>query len=368
MSLTAPDAITYEESAFAPVDEDVYGGIVPFGIKHVDEAFMAGVKPYSPQIIAIQGGSGARKTTLILNIIKNMCLSNTLIDNHRIIFDTLENGMTVERVFLALRQMVATQILIYEYHLRECIPANSDPREYLWWLFNQPLPSLGSRDLCLMPTDTINGKETSICVLTADFVETFYREQIQMTERQLYAWQLAGQVIRDFPLEVFGTSEHPNFEEAERRSEDTTNIEASLKRWLKLAEEYGGIQVISDHLGEYWFGRYVLPQEKQGQIVPYYARFVKTARCTLWAINQEGIGHQKDFRQLGIVYGSMGGDVLKSTAQLNWRVGYNQFEDKYHMLLYTPVKGRRGSHPDLRLNIEPNSGCIFGDSQVAERE
>jgi hypothetical protein len=368
MSLLAREAIKTEESTYTPADEAVSGPIVPFGIYHLDESLPAGIKPTSPQLIAIQGGSGSRKTTLILNLINNMCLSGTLPSYHRIIVDTLENGMTVERYFLAMRQMIATKILIYEYWLKKCLPVDVSLKEYLWWLFNQELPPLGARELAQGPKDTIHGKEMSICVLTADFIEACYREVLQMTDRQLYAWQLAGQAIADFPVEVFGVSEHPDPDEAGRRSCDTTSIAISLERWLKLNEEYGSIQVISDHLGEYWIGEGTTAHDRQIRIVPYYSRFVKTARTTLWAINQEGIGHQREFQYKGKVLGSMGGDILGAAAQLNWRVGYEKHIDMYHMKLFMPVKSRRGNHPDLLLNIEPNSGAIFGKSQVIERE
>lgn len=362
--MLAKDIILTEQAALTPPPEEAVLNPVPFGIWHLDLAFPAGVKPTSPQLNVIQGGSGARKTSLMLNIILKMCLSGNLPEDHIILYDTLENGMTIERLILTLRCMVATLFIIYKQWLRPDMPSG-DVREYLNKLFAIPLPILPPQEIigkCLSPDGLPE------CVFTVDFIELWYRKKIRMTPNQIEAWLIAGDVVSLFPLEVFGVSEHYDREEAARRSIDTADIEQAFSRWLRFAGSHHSVQVISDYLTAYWIGSGDSDHyAKQKIITPYYDRFVKSTRNTLWAINQEGVGHQREFRNVGKVLGSSGGDVLMSASQNNWRVSYNNAEDPYHFTLHSPVKSRRGNHGDIKCMIEPKSGVIFGRSMLADR-
>lgn len=368
MGLLASEAIRTEQQAFTIVPGSNDGEIVPFGIYHVDQNLIAGVKPTSPQLNVIQGGGGARKTSLMLNFIINMCLSGKLSEGHLIVYDTLESGMTIERIILVLRCMVATKYMLYRRILGIKAPhPDDDILCYLNKLFDRSLPPVSPEELLSQVTFVFNNQEIPELAFKPDLIELFYKDKINLTANQLEAWLIAGDAVSLFPLEVYGISEHNNDDVATARSIDTTDHVASFERWLKLADEYSSIQVISDYMQSYWTGSSD-HYEKQKVIVPYYERFVKSSRSTLWVISQEGIGHQRDFNRSGEVLGSSGGDVLKNASQNNWRVSYSKVNEPCKMILHAPVKSRRGNHPDLELMIEPNSGVIFGRSRIKGRE
>jgi hypothetical protein len=369
--LTAKKSVETTKEAFSPrINPDgTVEDVVPFGISGVDASFLVGVEPTVPQMYAIQGAGGTRKTTFVLNIIANMCLSGKLPENHQILVDSLENGMSIERYLVTIRLIIATKILIYErWTDQKCLPIGVHPREYAWELFGLELPQAqDSMGLCLGPKGIIHGAELPLCAFTIDFVKACYRNRLTMTDRQLYAWETAGEIVSEFPITVFGVSEHPDNDEADRRSDTTTVIENAILRWGEFAEVYDSVQIVVDFMQEYFFPDTFNLYEKQLRAIPYLSQFVKDHRCTVWVISQESIGQGHQFDNTGQVSGSAGGNTLKNASHTNWRVGYKDTEDIYHMKLFRPVKSRRGMHPDLQLNIEPNSGAIFGKSQVVQR-
>lgn len=364
--LSLIEAVQTEKYAFRNNSSSTSLARVPFGINHLDLAFAAGVKPASPQLNVIQGGGGARKTTLALNLIINQCISGKLPADHHIVIDTLENGMTIERFAIVIRSIVATKLMIYhQWTGTKHMPDGMNPVEYARKLFDLDIPNQSPQDLIGEVKDKLNGSDVLTCVLTPDFIEEVHNDRVRMTVEQEYCWWLAGEIIKDFPITIFGISEHNTYEIAEARSVMTTSIEESFRRWCEIAENYSSVQIVSDYLQEYDTGT-TDHYDKQKVIVPFYSRWIKTYRGTIWAISQEGIGHQKDYARTGYVLGSSGGDVLKNASQTNWRVSYDKHISPFWMKLHSPVKSRRGNHPDILLKLEPNSGCIFGQSAIRE--
>lgn len=368
MALWAKQYVETAQEVYRYTPEEKQYARVPFGIYHMDIAFPSGIRPLAPQLNVIQGGGGTRKTTFFLNLLIRMCLSGTLHPDHVIAIDTLENGMTVEAYLQAMQRMMAElQLIVGHWTGYTCMLPGETPRKYLWRLLLEGLEGQDAATLVHGPKVTLNNRQVSACCFTSDFVEQYYNETMYMDERQQYAWYIAGEALKDFPVMVHGVSEHRNDEEAQRRSDITTNIEERFEAWMDLARQYYKPQIVSDYLQEYWTSESSDHYYKQKVITPWYARYVKEARATLWAISQEGIGHQKEFIKSGVVFGSSGGDVLKNASQNNWRVSYWKDTDPYHVILHAPVKSRRGNHGDLELMISPTSGLIFGKSKVVER-
>lgn len=342
--------------------------VVPFGIDHIDASFIMGVEPTIPQVYVIQGDGGTRKTTVMLNFILRMCLSGELPLGHQILIDSLENGMTVERYLTTLRMMTATLILIYEHWLETQYTIQYDLRSFLWELINRELPrEKDAKTLALGPVDMINGKPMPLTVLTMDFIKAFYKGLVMMTEKQARAWDLAGEIVADFPITVFGVSEHPDFDKADARSDLTTIIDDAVDRWKLYAKEYQSVQVVVDYMQEYYFPNFHDLYNKQLVVVPKIAQFVKEVRKTVWIISQESVGQQKEFADSGAVRSAAGGNILRNASHTNWRVDYKEHVNPYSLILFRPSKSRRGIHPDLALMIEPNSGVIFGKSRAIER-
>jgi hypothetical protein len=297
-----------------------------------------------------------------------MCLSGKLPAGHKIIFDSLENGVTLERLAIICRCILATKYIIYRHHAHfRDIEVDEPAQDYLRLLLSQEFPSGDPAFLVRSITFNYNGRDISECNFKPDFIEAWYRKRVYLTGNQTKAWMIAGDALQTFPIEFFGVSEHPDNNIAEARSTATTNIEQSYERWCRLSEECNSIQVVTDYMQEYWLQTSSDHYQKQLVITPWLSKFIKEKRKTVWTISQEGIQHQREFMQRGIVLGSSGGDVLKSASQNNWRVSYAKDTSPYFMTLHAPVKSRRGNHPDLSLMIEPNSGAIFGRSKIQER-
>lgn len=358
MGLSITMAVATEAAAYTPPEGDLGSDPVPFGVKHMDIAFPRGVKPTSPQINVIQGGGGSRKTTLMLAFIESQCTSGLLPKDHLIVVDSLETGMTIERYALILRAIVATKIMIYEEHTGK---QSTTIRE----LFDRRLPDMSPEDIIDQVSSGSGSWCRTDCCLFPDFIESWYARQdgFAMSPRQDDAWGRAGDAVSDFPIVLNGISEHMDIEERIRRVTHTTTIEDSFERWKKLSDENGSVQLVIDYMQEYFIPGVMEHYQKQLRVVPYVAEWVKYSGNTAWVLSQEGVGHQKDAMAGRQVLGSSGGDILKNSAQLNVRVEYRKEKNPFWILLFPPVKARRGSFSKCGLMLEPNSGAIFGESK-----
>ncbi len=351
------DAQSTEREAFTPPPEDTSLQRVPFGIAHLDAAFPRGVKPWAPQIYAMQGDGGARKTSLVLNLLINQHLSRTMPEGLVTSVDSLETGMTIERYTLVTKCMLATRIMIYEQWTG---PQGGDT---LWQLVNRELPARSPGQLIagVKRGDT----EHTDCILFPDFIESWYANQpnYKMSPRQYDAWERAGREIESWPIFIFGVSEHFNDRERARRYTETTNIQRSFDRWLKLSEEHNVRQIVVDYVQEYFIESTGNLYEKQLVVTPFLSEWCRRTSGTMWAISQESITNVRDARgRYGEPLGSAGGNILRAASQTNLRCEYLKRNNPHWLILRSPMKGRRGHYPDLGLMIEPNSGAIFGKS------
>jgi len=350
--LTARIAMETEPQAYTPPKETGLDKAVPWGFYHIDQAFPRGIKPLMSQLIAIQGEGGARKTTLLLNIILNQFLSGMLPAQYRMAVDSLETGMTIERYFMVMRCMLATKIMVYEFY------TGPQGAHCLYEMFNRPLPNDPPELLLEGITSPKHGKMMKDCVLFPDYVEACYAAQpgFNFSERQVDAWEKAGAAIATFPIIVYGVSEHYDEIEREKRFTDTSIIENAFERWLALAEK-GIRQLVIDHITAYFLDG--SDYEKQMRVIPYLERWVKLTGSTLWAISQESVTNIRAARSGGKVVGSMGGNKLHFASQTDLRVDYDRdlrpFWTRFEIL-----KGRRGHFPPIGIMTCPISGAMFG--------
>ncbi len=354
--LTAREAVETEGDAFTPPPGDARRNRVPFGIYHLDLAFVRGIKPLSPQIIAIQGGSGHRKTTSMINILINQILSGKLPPSMTIGMDMLESGMTMERLILIMECIVATKIMIYEHH------TGSQGGHGLWALFNRNLPLRSDPQDLLLPIMTEGKPDIN---LNPDYLEACYAAQpgFKLSPRQLDAFDRAAGAVHDFPIIVFGVSEHYDDDIRAERYTDSALLSDSLERWLACTEQHGMRQLVIDYIQEYSIPGVHDHYKKQLHAVPVISEWAKETGSTAWVLSQEGITHQRDARSYdGEVLGSSGGDILKSQSQLNLRVEYRPKQNPYWTLLFAPVKARRGNFGTVGIPTEPFSGAFFGRS------
>jgi hypothetical protein len=361
---TLRELASTEAEALTPPAELLGRSPVPFGLYHIDAAYFRGVEPDVPQLYAIQGGPGHRKTTLLLNILANMCLSGLLVKPHWIGIDVLESGMTIERYELCLKGIIASKLIIYR-HWTGDIDGDS-----IWKFFGRELPSRNGRAMSpgeLCDIRSVAGRPELI--LNPDFIKGAYYKQpgCDFSPLQKWAWDLAHEIIADFPLVISGVSEHHNMAERRRRYVNVTNIEQSFERWLNLHKEHAVKQLVVDYLQRYFIPDTYSHYEKQLRVVPYFAEWVQQTGGCAWVLSQEGVGHQRDARSnYGEVFGSSGGDILMAESQTNIRLEYYRNRNPNVTLIYGPVKARRGSWPDFGVFTEPFSGAFFGKTMTFE--
>lgn len=351
------DAQLTEREAYTPPPEDPSLKRVPFGIAHLDAAFPRGVKPWSPQIYAMQGDGGARKTSLVLNLLINQHLSRMMPEGLATSVDSLETGMTIERYAMVMKCMLATKIMIYEQW------TGSQDGDTLWSLVNRELPQKTPEQILagVRRGDT----EHTDCIMYPDFIESWYAGQpdYKMSHRQHDAWERAGEEIATWRIFIFGVSEHHDDAERARRYTETTNIQRSFDRWLKLSKEEEVRQIVVDFVQEYFIESTGNLYEKQLVVTPFLSEWCRRTSGTMWVISQESITNVRDARgKYGEPLGSAGGNILRAASQTNVRCEYFKRKNPHWLTLRSPLKGRRGHYPDLGLMIDPMSGVIFGKS------
>jgi hypothetical protein len=326
------------------------GKVVPFGICVVDDNLL-GVPITSGGIIGIQGVPGSRKTTLLINIIINQCISGKLPPGYSIAIDTLETGMTIERYADVMVSILATKMIVY-WHWNQT--DEDDPVK----LFSAGIPTMDFQDQVENVGMSYNGgKFSRETVIRPEFLKLGLR-----TKRQHRAIRLAREIMSTWPVMIFGSSEHPDREIAIQRSTDTTNLVESFERWKKLSQEEGMKELTVDHIGEYVFSDNPSSYELQRRVVRAMAVWQKSAGGVGWAIVQIGVTAEREARQSGVKAYAAGGKALEAQAQLMWQVEYDE-ENPYAMKLKRPIKSRIGMHNTVAIPLDPMSGAFIGRAQ-----
>lgn len=339
------DIIDDSEERWGDPEENV-GRRVPFGIPALDANLM-GVPIDTGAVFGIQGEPGARKTTFVLNIIVNQCLSQKLPPGYHICIDTLESGMTIERYADIILAIVATKILIYRHwqHTDE---------DNILRLLAKGLPHNNTQTLVEECGQEFNGRFVRETVLRPEFFRYGRR-----TKRQLEAINLAKAIVRTWPIMIFGVSEHPDHEIAKKRTTATMNLAKSLRRWIQLSEKEHMRQLVIDHMQEYIFPDHPSDYDLQKRVVGTVKSWQKPIRGVAWIISQIGVTSAREARSSGVDAYAVGGKVLEAEAQYMGQVKYKK-DSPYYMELTRPVKSRIGMHASLGIPLEPNSGAFIG--------
>jgi hypothetical protein len=341
------DIIDDAEERWGDQEENV-GRRVPFGIPHLDASLM-GIPIDTGAIFGIQGEAGTRKTTFVLNLIINQCLSGRLPPGYHICIDTLESGMTIERYADIIIAMVATKILVYRHW-------NQTEEDNILKLLAMGLPHDDTREIVERCGYNKDGKMHRETVIRPEFFK-----YARWTKRQLDAVNLSKAIVRNWPVMIFGISEHPDPEIAKKRSTDTTNIVLAVKRWHTLTEKWHMKQIVIDHLQEYHFPDHPNDYELQRRVVDTIKKWQKPIRGVAWIISQIGVTSARESRQQGIDAYAQGGKVLEAEAQYMGQTKYSK-DSPYYIELMRPIKSRIGMHPTLAIPIEPNSGAFIGNA------
>lgn len=384
-----------EEKEIYKLPERVAGKpMMRWGHKLMDKAIPGGVPIHSPGFHLIQGPSGSRKTTFVLNKIMDMHLSPGLPNGFKTFWWSVEQFMTQEHIFSMLQAMLATKVIIYNrfhpesnwnyllglfgstvsseivssissaQYFQECLYI----KERVYWLFSDgsviPHESTG------IPNPIAAIRETGRdAVMTAQFIKSMHRwpKDYTLTSEMLNGYRVANYCMMTMDIQAFGSSEHPIGEIRDARSFPSDNLDLSQKVWLDLAREVGGnCQFVIDHVTAFETGG--SDYEKQKAFKPCLKQIVSEYPILLWVIIQDGVGNQRDYERYGRVYGSSGGDVLKQESTVNWRKRFYDRENHlYWDILDRPEKTRIGDHPSLAFMLAPYSGAYIGEAQLASK-
>lgn len=321
------------------------GRVVPYGIGPVDQR-MVGNNIDGGELIVIQGIPGSRKTTLAANLVANACISRRLPADYTICIDTLESGMTVERYTLVIISIIATKYMVYWTWVDQ---GNPD----LLSMFAKGLPDVPTEQLIGTVATERNGEMVSECCIRPEFFQYYKASRLQHT-----AIAAAKKLISGWPLIISGFSEHPDPVIRDKRTVNTTDLNASYARWNFLYEKMGMRWLVLDHVQQYQMEGSDFDVQKSVKLKT--ADWIRHSRGIVYAISQIGVGSQRDaFMNKGNKTYALGGQVLESESTVTWEVKYDETLP-YYIRLRHPIKSRKGLHPDVAIPIEPNSGAFIG--------
>lgn len=367
---------------------------IRWGHSLMDRAIPGGIPIHSPGFHLIQGPSGARKTTFVLNKVMDMHLSTSIPKGFTTFWWSVEQFMTQEHVFSMLQAMLATKIIIYNrfhpesnwnyllglfgpdfspefvssmsvsQYFEECFLV----KERVHWLFSDggiiPHEAMGTPDPIVAIREI--GKDA---VMTAQFIKSMHRwpKDYTLTPEMLNGYRVANHCLMTMRVKVFGSSEHANEDLRELRSFPSDNLNLSQQKWMELAKyANGNCQFVIDHVTAFETGG--SDYEKQRAFKPFLKRIVAEYPILFWVIIQDGVGNQRDYERYGRVLGSSGGDVLKQESTVNWRKRfYDREKHLYWDVLERPEKTRIGDHPSLAFMLAPYSGAYIGEAQLASK-
>lgn len=368
---------------------------VRFGHRELDKAIPGGVPIFTMGAHLVQGASGSRKTTFVLNMMLNMLFSPNLPKGFRTYWWSIESLMTQEHVMTLLRTMIATRIVTYkrfnyatswELLLGDTHKDHKDYKEFkpgdvgrfrescvgvkerVWSLISDhsviPTDHLGSPD----PIKSIRtlGKDVA---QTAQFVKSWHkwRGKYMMPEELHVAHILAGYCMSAFDFYAQGTSEHANRETRAIRQFRSDNLKLVGEEWLKDARECdGNCQFVIDHVTAFEMSN-TSEYEKQRALKPYLKAVFSEYPLLFWIIIQDGVGNQRDRQLYGRSFGSMGGDVLRQEVNVNWSKRLQDESNMHWDVLERPDKSRIGMHPALAFMVIPGSGAYIGEAQLASK-
>lgn len=377
MGLKAREYVQTEKESFLLETVDGKVGVIPYGIDMLDDAYIMGQKPTAPSIFVWQGAGGSRKTTIQLNLIIAQQTCGTLPASLKTNIYTLESGISVEGYFLRLRLILAAKIMLYAYYYeRNGRPASEytgylfdyqkgrDAKEYYNQITSYAIPKKRMVDYVREAIYVgSSGKEYPLFTIRTDYVEKMYNNLgVGFSLPQASAWVCAGRLMEGWNIEVFGASEHPDMAKAKIRSTNTVLEQTLVDHWWQSVEEAANaeephkVQIVFDYLHAVMLENGISDHyTKQRQMTPHIEAIVKESRALFTVLAQEGSTRQGQDE----VYGASGGDILHNASHQNFRVSYRKNEDIYSMILHAALKSRRGHHPDLLLQIEPNSGLIL---------
>lgn len=331
---------------------------VPFGLLPTDNV-SGGLDIEAGGLYSIQGNEGSRKTSLALNILINQCLSGKLPEKYAIEWDSLESGMTIQRVAHVIISILANRYMTLWFHTKMF-----DETDYHK----------------LMAAFSVQNGERAILEVTKTENDRTFQENVIKPERlvrgrytpfQRKAIEVAWGVANTFPVILSGVSEdRRHLAERESRlyvpSVATTNLEESAERWERHALEFDVRELWCDHIG-----KYDLPGSDYDVMKAFIRAstrwLAKESGRTVWALCQVGTAQRQAYRSSEYELPSArGGALVAEESMLAYHLKYNWRITPYWVRV-NMAKSRIGVHDDMYVPIERESGAMFGSLAVLGR-
>ena len=363
---------------------------IRFGHRRLDSAIPGGISVFAPGCHLVAGPSGSRKTTFVLNMMVNMLFSPHLPSGFHTYWWSIESLMTQEHVHSLLRSIIATRIVIYnkfnptsswEKILGRFYAVTESDKKFKPDMFAETCLGVKDRvwnlisDHSFIPLDANNIPDPDKAiwslkrdvVQSAQFIKSFHkwRDNYTMTGDMFMGYIAAGYCMDAFDFYAEGTSEHSDKKTRAIRSFQASNLELAGDRWLSDVDGIdGNCQFVVDHVTA--FDSKDSEYEKQRAFKPKLKAVFDKYPLLFWVIIQDGVGNQRDLRQYGRTFGSMGGDVLRQEVNVNWRKRmYDDEKTPFWDVLERADKSRIGVHPALAFMVAPHSGAYIGEAQKA---
>lgn len=290
--------------------------LLPYGLPPLDEA-LYGINIVDGELIAIQGLEKNRKTTLLANIVLSVMLSGTLSKlGYSMVLDTLESGETVERYRDRLIGMLATYALLAGEH---------GNRRETWNVAGV----LENDHLGMSPE---------------------YLRYANRSAAQQGAIEHAMGIMEDWPLHIFGGSRYRD------RFTDTRNLQESMQRWGRLADEENAAIFATDHIQLYNLPG-SMDYQKQERVIPALSSHQLATSTAVIALSQISLGSFKDYKSglMDTMY-AKGGGRLAAEANAVIQISYDEANCK----VLIDVPRSRKARAKMHQSLEPTSGLFVG--------
>jgi hypothetical protein len=307
--------------------------LIPYGVHILDEVTY-GIDFVNGSLIVFQGSQKNRKTTVVANFVKNICLSGRWPDGWRIAVDLAESGLPPAKYHDQMVAMVATDIII-RWHWLGIEETAKWPTETL---FRQPLPERPAHELMDVPHAGMDFK---------------FLRYLKRTETQQRAIELAMSIVAGWPVDVFGPSSTDG---------NTRNLDLAPQRWEWCIKERGTRLIVYDHFQQLESasinggGDYV----KMEHAVPVIAgTVVENTGLAFIAISQVSAGSVRD-QAMGFGKArSRGGTKLAEEANVVMQSTYDSDATPKKVIVEV-VEARDCPAVKVIQGIEPVSGLFTG--------
>jgi hypothetical protein len=325
------------------------GRLAPTGIAHIDQV-TDGIRLNQGGVYAIQGIEGSRKTSILLNIVINQCLSGALPDkDYMIEWDSLESGMPVERIADMMVSMLANRFISY-WHV-------TGTKEYDYFTLAKSVnPEISPVNLITGPV--VNTLREN--VINPEYLD---KSADSWTTNQRDAIEIAKQYVYSFPVIICGISADEDKELRKAKTTITWDLETSKKRWERNARDYGVRQIVIDHITKYVIKGRLDALQAMEQGIPAMQEWQARWEGGLhWVVAQISAGQRLAYRGSEDNATAYGGPLLAMESTAIWEVTYKPKKTPYYATMEV-LKSRIGWHKPIAIPIEPQSGAIIGQSR-----